>query len=270
MRKIIKIVCMISFGALMMSASSSLASGVLRMSTTTSTENSGLLAVLNPVFEARHNIKLEVIAVGTGKALAMGAQGDVDVVFVHAPVAELKYVKSGDFIDRTAVMHNDFVLIGSANDPATLATAKTVEEALQRIADVGATFISRGDDSGTHKKERILWKKSGVKPAGDWYVEVGQGMGAVLNIANEKQAYALTDRGTQIAFADKVSLKIAFEGDDALFNPYHVMAVNPEKHKGVQYELALKYIQFVTSKEGQDIIAGFRKADQQLFYPDAQ
>lgn len=270
MRKIIKTVWIISLSALAMAASSSLAADVLRMSTTTSTENSGLLSVLNPAFEVQHDIKLEVIAVGTGKALRMGVQGDVDVVFVHAPGAELKYIKSGDFIDRKAVMHNDFVLIGSANDPARLASAKTVEEALQRVAHVEASFISRGDDSGTHKKERVLWEKAGVKPVGDWYVEVGQGMGAVLNIANEKQAYALTDRGTQIAFADKVSLKVLFEGDDTLFNPYHVMAVNPEKHKGVQYDLATKYIQFVTSKEGQDIIASFRTGGQQLFYPNAQ
>lgn len=268
--RIIKAVLFVGLSTLAMVAPASLASDVLRMSTTTSTENSGLLAVLNPAFEAQYGIKLEVIAVGTGKALRMGAQGDVDVVFVHAPGAELKYVKSGDFIDRKAVMHNDFVLIGPANDPARLATAGTVEEALQRIADVEAAFISRGDDSGTHKKERLLWQKGGVTPVGDWYVDVGQGMGAVLNIANEKQAYALTDRGTQIAFADKVSLKVLFEGDDALFNPYHVMAVNPEKHKGVKYDLAMKYIKFVTSKEGQDIIASFRKGGQQLFYPDGQ
>jgi len=270
MEKILRRIWVISVVALVMFTSNSLASDVLRMSTTTSTENSGLLAVLNPAFEAQHNIKLEVIAVGTGKALRMGAQGDVDVVFVHAPAAELKYVKSGDFVNRQAVMHNDFVVVGPTNDPANIAASKTVEEAFRSIAQTEATFISRGDDSGTHKKERILWKKAGVKPAGDWYVEVGQGMGAVLNIANEKQAYALTDRGTQIAFADKVSLKVLFEGDNELFNPYHVMAVNPKKHEGVNYDLAMKYIQFVTGAEGQGIIQNFRKGGQQLFYPDAQ
>jgi len=269
MKKVIKIVLLIILSGLFMVVSNSWTSDVLRMSTTTSTENSGLLAVLNPAFEAKHDIKLEVIAVGTGKALKMGAQGDVDVVFVHAPGAELKYIKSGDFIDRAAVMHNDFVVVGPAADPAKLALAKTIKEVLYKIAYAGSTFISRGDESGTHKKEKILWKRVGIKPAGDWYVEVGQGMGAVLNIANEKQAYTLTDRGTQIAFADKVSLQVVFEGDTALFNPYHVMAVNPIKHKGVKYDLALKYIQFVTSKEGQDIIANFRKGGQPLFYPDA-
>ena len=228
------------------------------------------IAVLNPAFEAKYNIKLEVIAVGTGKALKMGAHGDVDVVFVHAPGAELKYVASGDFVNRAAVMHNDFVIVGPKSDPAALLSAKTATEALNKIAQTQATFISRGDDSGTHKKERILWQAAAVVPAGKWYVEVGQGMGAVLNIANEKQAYALTDRGTQIAFADKLQLTVAFEGDESLFNPYHVMAVNPKKHDGVEYNLAMKYIEFVTSDEGQAIIAGFRKGGEQLFYPDAK
>jgi len=256
--------------ALLLVATNGWAGDRLRMSTTTSTENSGLLAVLNPVFEAKYGIKLEVIAVGTGKALKMGAQGDVDVVFVHAPRAELKYVKSADFVARTAVMHNDFVIVGPTNDPALLSVASTAKEALYKISRTGSVFISRGDDSGTHKKERALWASANIKPTGDWYVEVGQGMGAVLNIANEKQAYALTDRATQIAFADKLALKVIFEGDDALFNPYHVMAVNPMKHEGVAHGLAIKYIEFVTSKQGQEIIAGFRKAGQQLFYPDAQ
>ena len=257
-------------GAFLVVATNGWAADILRMSTTTSTENSGLLAVLNPAFEAKHDIKLEVIAVGTGKALRMGAQGDVDVVFVHAPSAELKYVKSGDFVDRASVMHNDFVIVGPTSDPAMLSVAATATEALYKIAHTGSIFVSRGDDSGTHKKERILWASADTKPSGDWYVEVGQGMGAVLNIANEKQAYALTDRGTQIAFADKLSLKVMFEGDDALFNPYHVMAVSPKKHEGVEHGLAIKYIEFVTSKEGQNIIAGFRKGGQQLFYPDAK
>jgi len=179
-------------------------------------------------------------------------------------------VKSGDFVDRVAVMHNDFVIVGPKNDPAKLSFAGTAKEALYKIAHTQSVFVSRGDDSGTHKKEKILWAGSDITPVGDWYVEVGQGMGAVLNIANEKQAYALTDRGTQIAFADKLSLVIAFEGDEELFNPYHVMAVNPAKHNGAKHALAMKYIKFVTGKEGQAIIAGFRKGGQQLFYPDAQ
>jgi len=242
----------------------------LKMSTTTSTENSGLLAVLNPVFEAKYDAKVDVIAVGTGKALKIGSNGDVDVVFVHAAAAELKYVEQGYFIDRKAVMHNDFVIVGSVTDPANIAQAKSASEALQKIAKVKAVFISRGDDSGTHKKEKQLWLIANVKPEGSWYIQAGQGMGAVLTIANEKQAYTLADRGTQIAYADKMSLKVLFDGDKALFNPYHVMAVNPAKQPHVNYDLATKYIEFVTSKEGQSIIAGFNKSGQQLFYPDVK
>lgn len=241
----------------------------LKMSTTTSTENSGLLAVLNPVFEAKYDAKIDVIAVGTGKALKIGSNGDVDVVFVHAPAAELKYVEQGDFIDRKAVMHNDFVIVGSVADPANIAQAKSASEALQQIAKAKAGFISRGDDSGTHKKEKQLWLAAEVKPEGSWYIQAGQGMGAVLTIADEKQAYAMADRGTQIAYGDKMSLKVLFDGDEALFNPYHVMAVNPVKQPHVRYNLAKKYIEFVTGKEGQAIIAGFKKSGQQLFYPDA-
>jgi len=241
----------------------------LKLSTTTSTDNSGLLAVLHPVFEKKYDVKVDVIAVGTGKALKIGANGDVDVVFVHAPAAELKYVESGDFIDRKAVMHNDFVFVGSDADPAKLKDAESAVDALTRIAVSDAVFISRGDDSGTHKKEKSLWQQAQISPKGERYIQAGQGMGAVLKIADEKQAYTLTDRGTQIAYADKMSLKVVFEGDEALFNPYHVMAVNPEEHKYVNYDLASKYIAFVTSEEGQNIIADFKKSGQQLFYPDA-
>ena len=246
----------------------------LRLSTTTSTDNSGLLAVLHPIFEAKYDVKIDVIAVGTGKALKIGSNGDVDVVFVHAPAAELKYVVSGDFIDRKAVMHNDFVIVGPEADPANVLLAKSASKALQSIAITQTDFISRGDDSGTHKKEKSLWFTTKLEltaenePQGKWYIQAGQGMGAVLKIADEKQAYTLTDRGTQIAYADKMSLIVLFEGDDALFNPYHVMAVNPKKHTHVKYDLASKYIEFVTSEQGQAIIASFKKAGQQLFYPD--
>lgn len=240
----------------------------LRLSTTTSTENSGLLAILHPAFEKQTGIKVNVIAVGTGKALKIGGNGDVDVVFVHAPAAELKYVDSGDFIDRTSVMHNDFVIVGPENDPAGITSAKSVTEAMLNIAKTEIPFISRGDDSGTHKKELQLWKQAKVDPKGSWYTAVGQGMGAVLRIADNKQGYALTDRGTQIAFSDKMMLKVLFEGDESLFNPYHVMAVNPKKGAHVRYQLAKKYIDFVTSKQGREIIAGFTKGGEQLFYPD--
>ncbi len=242
---------------------------VLRMSTTTSTENSGLLAVLNPVFEQQNNVRLDVIAVGTGKALKLGENGDVDVVFVHAPEAEMKFVADGFGVDRKAVMHNDFVILGPASDPAHVKGSSTAIEAMQKINNSKALFISRGDDSGTHKKEKKLWQLAGIKPSGNEYMAVGQGMGAVLQIADEKQAYTLSDRGTFIAYQDKINLDVVFEGDPVLFNPYHIMAVNPEKHPHVQYELAKKYIDFVVSKQGQDIIANYKKGGQQLFYPDA-
>jgi tungstate transport system substrate-binding protein len=248
----------------------STAQDILRISTTTSTENSGLLAVLHPVFEEQTNIRLDVLAVGTGKALKIGGNGDVDLVLVHAPAAELEYVEQGLFVDRLAVMHNDYVIVGPETDPAGIGSAKTVVEALIKIANSGSPFISRGDDSGTHKKEMQLWKKAGIELKGEWYIAVGQGMGAVLRIADDKQAYTMTDRGTQIAYSDKISLMVKFEGDPPLFNPYHVMAVNPEKHKYARYDLAKKYIDFVTGTQGQAIIGGFRKDNQQLFYPDAK
>jgi tungstate transport system substrate-binding protein len=241
----------------------------LRLATTTSTDNSGLLAALHPAFEQKYDAKVDVIAFGTGKALKIGSNGDVDVVFVHAPAAELKYVEQGVFVNRKPVMHNDFVIIGPENDTAGIAQAQSVSQALEMIVKANAAFISRGDDSGTHKKEKALWIAANIKPEGVWYIQVGQGMGAVLTITNEKQAYTLTDRGTQIAFNDKINLEVLYQGDEVLFNPYHVMAVNPELHDHVNYELATKYIDFVTGEEGQKIIKNFRKSGQQLFYPDA-
>ncbi|MCS3903685.1 tungstate transport system substrate-binding protein [Methylohalomonas lacus] len=241
----------------------------LRMATTTSTENSGLLAELNPVFEAQYDAVVDVIAVGTGKALKLGENGDVDIVFVHAPQAEQKFVEAGYGVDRTAVMHNDFVIIGPAEDPAGVKQTDTAAEALATIRETRATFVSRGDDSGTHKKEMQLWDKVGIEPAGDWYLAIGQGMGAVLQVAEDRQAYALTDRGTYIAYKDKIELEIASEGDKALYNPYHIIAVNPVKHSHVKYDLATDYIDFVTSEEGQRIIKDYRMQGQQLFYPDA-
>lgn len=270
MKKSLRFISGLATTAVLLIAQPAFSEESLRMSTTTSTENSGLLKVLDPAFEKKHGVRMEVIAVGTGKALRIGGNGDVDVVFVHAPAAELKYVESGDFVDRAAVMHNDFVIVGPDNDPAGIASAKTVVEALTKIAKSQSAFISRGDDSGTHKKEKNLWKEVGIEPKGEWYQAAGQGMGAVLRIADDKQAYALTDRGTQIAYSEKMALKVKFEGDAALFNPYHVMAVNPEKHKHVRHDLAKKYIDFVTGKEGQSIIESFKKEGQQLFYPDAK
>ncbi len=241
----------------------------LRMATTTSTENSGLLAELNPVFAAQYNAVVDVIAVGTGKALKLGENGDVDIVFVHAPPAEKKFVEAGYGVDRTAVMHNDFVIIGPTDDPAGVKQTDTVAAALAAISETRETFVSRGDDSGTHKKEMQLWDKAGIKPAGDWYLAIGQGMGAVLQVAEDRQAYALTDRGTYIAYKDKIELKVVAEGDETLFNPYHIIAVNPERHGHVKYDLARQYIEFITSERGQQLIKNYRLQGEPLFYPDA-
>lgn len=242
----------------------------LRMSTTTSTEASGLLSVLLPPFEKANNVKVDVIAVGTGKSLKLGENGDVDVVFVHARPAEDKFVADGYGIDRRDVMYNDYVIVGPKNDPAKIKGAKTAVEAFKRLAEGKADFISRGDDSGTHQKERELWKAAGIKPEGRWYIEAGQGMGPVLQMAFDKKAYALADRGTFIAYEGKLDLVILSEGDKALFNPYGIIAVNPKKHPKVKYDLAKKFIDYVTGPEGQKVIADFKVHGKQLFFPDAK
>ena len=241
----------------------------LRMSTTTSTQNSGLLDVLLPPFEKANNCKVDVIAVGTGKALKLGSRGDVDVVFVHARKAEDKFVADGFGVDRKDVMHNDFVILGPKSDPDGLKKAKTAVEAFKLLAQGKADFISRGDDSGTNKKEKQLWKAAGITPKGKWYIEAGQGMGAVLMMAFNKKAYTLADRGTYIAYEDKIDLVIVFQGDKALYNPYGIIAVNPKKFPKVNFKLAKKFIDYVTGPEGQKIIGNYKKKGKQLFFPDA-
>ncbi len=253
----------------LLSSGSSFAAEHISLATTTSTENSGLLAVLNPVFEQKYNVKVDVIAVGTGKALKIGSHGDVDVVLVHAPEAELKYIEQGDFIDRKPVMHNDFVIIGPKNDPAGLKDAVSVGDSLKKIMDMQSRFVSRGDDSGTHKKELALWQLAESEPTGRWYIRAGQGMGAVIKMADEMNAYTLSDRGTYIAFQEKVELEVLYQQSPPLFNPYHIMAVNPAKHPDVNYDLTTQYIEFLTGSEGQGIINGFRLKGEQLFYPNA-
>lgn len=242
---------------------------VLRMATTTSTENSGLLPVLNAPFQQQHHARVDVIAVGSGKALQLGANGDVDIVFVHDPAAELKFVATGNGVDRTAVMHNDFVVVGPTDDPAGVKQAKNAPDALAKIAAARAGFISRGDESGTHVKEKDLWKNAAIQPEGLWYLSVGQGMGAVLRIADDKWAYTLADRGTYLAMQDKLSSVILYEGSAALDNPYHIIAVAPGRHPHVNYPLAKAYIDYVTGKAGQSVIAGFKVRGQPLFFPDA-
>ncbi len=242
---------------------------VLRLATTTSTDNSGLLAYLLPRFEKESGYRVQVIAVGTGKALRMGRDGDVDVVLVHAPAAEQAFIDAGHGVGRRGVMYNDFVLVGPATDPAEVAGSGNAAEAMQRIAKGKAMFISRGDDSGTHKKELALWRSAGIDPAGDWYREAGQGMGRVLQVAAELGAYTLTDRGTWLAYRQRLPLKIQFQGDPRLFNPYGIMAVNPERYPDANYQGAMALIEWITAPPAQQLIGDYRVGGEQLFTPSA-
>lgn len=240
----------------------------IRMATTTSTENSGLLDVLLPPFEEEFNVKVDVIAVGTGKALKLGENGDVDLVFVHAREAEDRFIRSGFGVNRREVMYNDFVIVGPDKDPAGTRGNDAVT-ALKRIAEGGWLFTSRGDASGTHQKEKSLWKLTGVSPRGEWYLETGQGMGATLQIADEKGAYCFVDRATYLAFEKKVKLVILCEGDDRLFNPYSIIAVSPLRHPHVNYVYAMALIGWLTSPDGQRIIGEFKRDGKGLFHPNA-
>lgn len=240
---------------------------------TTSTENSGLFGHILPLFEKKTGIKVKVVARGTGAAIEMGKRGDADVAFVHAKEQELKAVEEGSFVDRHDVMYNDFLIIGPNGDPAKIKGMKFAAEALKKIAG-DSSFVSRGDNSGTHTKELSLWKKAGIEPKGQkWYLEVGQGMEKTQRIANEKRAYTLTDRGTWLATKDKdrLEMAIALEGDPGLFNQYGVMAVNPEKFKHVKYKEAMEFINWIISREGQQAIASFKDGNgNQLFMPNAR
>ncbi len=238
----------------------------LRLATTTSTDNSGLLDVLLPPFEEKYNVKVDVIAVGTGKALALGRNGDVDVVLVHAREDEDEFVKAGHGVNRRDVMYNDFVIAGPLADPAGIRGMADASKALAKIADAKAPFLSRGDESGTHKREMSLWKSAGITPSGRWYMETGQGMGATLQVAAEKRGYLLADIGTYIAYKNKVELDILCEGDPLLHNPYGIIAVNPAGHPHVRYVEAMMLIAWVTSPEGQRIIERFEKDGEALFH----
>ena len=244
-------------------------SGRLRLATTTSTENSGLLAELIPPFEDRTGLKVDVIAVGTGQALKLGETGDVDLVLVHARASEDAFVAAGHGVDRRDVMHNDFLILGPSRDPAGVRDMGNAAEALKAIANRRESFISRGDDSGTHKKEKALWKQAGLSPKGRWYRDVGQGMGAVITMSDDMQAYTLADRGTYLSMKSKIALEVLVEGDPKLFNPYGIIAVNPAKHPHVNYNGAMRFIAWITSPEGQNIIGAVQREGQVLFYPDA-
>ncbi len=265
MKRIFSFFCLL--GLILLFSATVFSETRLRMSTTTSTENSGLLKVLLPPFEKANNCRVDVISVGTGKALKLGENGDVDVVLVHSRPAEDKFVAEGYGIDRRDVMYNDYVLVGPKNDPAKVKEAKTAVDAFKRLASGKADFISRGDDSGTDKQEKELWKAAGIKPKNKWYIEAGQGMGPVLQMAFERNGYTLADRGTFYAYEKKIDLAILFEGDKALFNPYGVIAVNPKRHPNINYDLATKFIDYITGTQGRQIIADFKVEGKQLFFP---
>ncbi|MDO9529612.1 MAG: substrate-binding domain-containing protein [Syntrophales bacterium] len=258
---------------LLSSFSPALAGERLKLSTTTSTENSGLLYVLLPPFEKMFNLKVDVVPVGTGKALKLAENGDVDVTMVHARSLEDKFVVEGYGVNRRDVMYNDFVIIGPGSDPAGIKKAKTAAEAFKLIAGKRAVFVSRADRSGTNVKELTIWKAAGINPSGRWYLESGKGMGAVLTMADEKRAYTMTDRATYLSFigGKKISLPVLFERDHVLFNPYGIIAVNPARHSHVNYVKAMALIGWVTSQEGQKIIKEFgkEKFGRPLFIPVA-
>jgi tungstate transport system substrate-binding protein len=240
---------------------------VLRLATTTSTANSGLLDHILPDFEADSGLRVHVIAVGTGKALRMGRDGDVDVVLVHAPDAETLFVDSGYGVDRRPVMHNDFILVGPAQDPAGIGGGDDAAAALVRIREADQVFVSRGDDSGTHKKELSLWRQAGVTPDYPHYRAAGQGMGKVLQMANELQGYSLTDRGTWLAYRGRLDLSILTEGDAALFNPYSVITVNPTRHPEANAKGARAFSDWLTSLDTCQLIQGFQVQGERLFTP---
>lgn len=243
---------------------------VIRLSTTTSTENSGLLQYLLPAFEARTNTRVHVISVGTGKALEMAKNGDVDLTLVHARPSEDKFVAEGYGVNRRDVMYNDFIIVGPASDPAGVKGSRDVLKALGKIVDSRARFISRGDNSGTDQMEKTYWQQLGAKPEGKAYISAGLGMGEVLNMAAEMQAYTLTDRATYGAYRAKTGLVVEVEGDPKMFNPYGIIAVSPARHKSVNYNGAMQLIEWITSDEGQKKIAGFKVDGQQLFFPSAK
>lgn len=241
------------------------------LATTTSTVDTGLLDELLPIFKEQTGYEVSTIAVGTGEALRMGEEGNADVLLTHAPASEQPLVDKGDVINYQLVMHNDFVIVGPASDPAKIKGMKSAADSFKKIMDSSSAFVSRGDDSGTHKKEKSIWEKLNVEPKGDWYIEAGAGMGDTLRMASEEQAYTLTDRGTYLAWKDKLDLEVMVEGDKVLLNIYHVMQVNPEKNDKINAEGAKAFVEFMVSPDTQKIIEDFGKDKygEPLFIPDA-
>ncbi len=255
------------FGTFLFANGANAAQERLRMATTTSVQDSGLMAYLLPRFEAKCSCRIDVIAVGTGQALKLGANGDIDLVVVHDPQSEKKFVDDGYGIERRTFMMNDFVIVGPTRDPAGVRKLKAAAQALAKIAKAGEPFVSRGDESGTHLKEKYLWREAGIQPSGSWYLEIGQGMGAVLTMADEKQAYTLSDRATYSARMDQLRLQVLVEGDPELTNYYSAILVNPSRHSAVKVDLARRLVDWFCSSEGQKLIGDYSVGGRTLFKP---
>jgi tungstate transport system substrate-binding protein len=258
------------FAGLVFAAAPAMAAEDIRLATTTSTENSGLLKVILPKFEAKYGSKVRVVSVGTGAALKLGENGDADVVLVHARALEDKFMAAGFGSVRKDVMYNDFIIVGPKKDPAGVRGSKDVIAAMKKISASGVKFVSRGDESGTHQMEKEYWKDAGVAPHGAWYVSSGQGMGQVLTMAGQFEGYTLTDRATYAAYREKTGLEVLVEGDPKMFNPYGVIAINPAKHAGLNNKGAMALVDWLTSPEGQKAIADFKNNGLQMFFPGAK
>jgi len=241
----------------------------IHLATTTSTYDSGLLDFINPVFTEETGIAVRVISLGTGAALESGRRGDADVLLVHDRKAELELVEEGYFTDRYDLMYNDFIIVGPAYDPAGIRAANSITGAYTMIAGSGSKFVSRGDDSGTHRMEKSLWTEAEIETKGrDWYYSIGQGMGDTLRFTNEVLGYTLTDRGTYEAIKTNLDLKVLYEGDPALYNYYGIMAVNPSIHHHVKYNYAMEYINFLISDTGRELIEAYKINGTELFFTD--
>jgi tungstate transport system substrate-binding protein len=267
--RLVRLACLILALAF---APSALAQRFITVASTTSTEQSGLFKHLLPIFEQKTGIEVRIVALGTGQALDLARRGDADVVFVHAKAAEEEFLREGQGVQRFPVMYNDFVIVGPKSDPAGIARGADAPEALRKIKNATAAFVSRGDRSGTHIAEMNLWTAAGIdiaKEKGPWYRETGQGMGPALNTASSMNAYLLSDRATWLAFSNRGELAILVEGDKRLLNQYGVMLVNPEKHPNVKRALAQTFIDWLVSAEGQAAIAAYQIAGEQLFFPNA-
>ncbi|SNX29288.1 tungstate transport system substrate-binding protein [Polynucleobacter meluiroseus] len=266
---------LLSAGLLAMSialATPSFAQKSILVSSTTSTEQSGLFGFILPIYKSKSGVEVKVVAVGTGQALDIGRRGDADVVFVHDKVGEMKFLEEGYSTKRYDVMYNDFVLIGPKSDPAKIAGGKDIKVALQKIGNAKTTFVSRGDKSGTHAAELRYWKDAGIDPNKDmsWYKDTGSGMGPALNTASAMNAYILADRGTWLSFKNRGDLEILVEGDPKLFNQYGVMLVNPEKFPQVKAKEGQAFIDWLISRDGQEVIALYKIDGKQLFFPNAK